>query len=54
MASRYAHSIPAIEEIQDVVELVLIEQQEARLAKAYILYRAKREAVRMRKASCLI
>ena len=46
MASRYAHSIPAIEEIQDVVELVLIEQQEARLAKAYILYRAKREAVR--------
>ena len=46
MASRYAHSIPAIEEIQDVVELVLIEQKEARLAKAYILYRAKREAVR--------
>lgn len=46
MASRYAHSIPAIEEIQDVVELVLIEQQEARLAKAYILYRAKREVVR--------
>ena len=46
MASRYAHSIPAIEEIQDVVELVLIEQQEAPLAKAYILYRAKREAVR--------
>lgn len=46
MASRYAHSIPAIEEIQDVVELVLIEQQEALLAKAYILYRAKREAVR--------
>ena len=46
MSSRYAHSIPAIEEIQDVVELVLIEQKEASLAKAYILYRAKREAVR--------
>ena len=46
MASRYAHSIPAIEEIQDVVELVLIEQKEASLAKAYILYRSKREAVR--------
>ena len=46
MANRYAHSIPAIEEIQDIVELVLIEQQEAALAKAYILYRAKREAVR--------
>ena len=46
MSSRYAHSIPAIEEIQDIVELVLIEQKEASLAKAYILYRAKREAVR--------
>ena len=46
MSSRYAHSIPAIEEIQEVVELVLIEQKEASLAKAYILYRAKREAVR--------
>ncbi len=46
MAARYSHSIPAIEEIQDIVELVLIEQREARLAKAYILYRAKREAAR--------
>ncbi len=46
MKERYAHSIPAIEEIQDLVELVLIEAKEAHLAKAYILYRAKREAVR--------
>ncbi|WP_029410062.1 ribonucleoside triphosphate reductase [Treponema pedis] len=46
MQSRYSHSIPAIEEIQDIVEIVLIEQQEAKLAKAYILYRAKREAAR--------
>jgi len=46
MKNRYSHSIPAIEEIQDIVELILIEQQEARLAKAYILYRAKREAAR--------
>ncbi len=46
MEGRYAHSIPAIEEIQDIVELVLIEEQEAALAKAYILYRAKREALR--------
>ena len=46
MASRYSYSIPAIEEIQDLVEIALIEQREAKLAKAYILYRAKREASR--------
>lgn len=46
LKSRHANSIPAIEEIQDIVETVLIEQNEAALAKAYILYRAKREAVR--------
>ncbi len=46
MKTRYSYSIPAIEEIQDIVELVLIEAQEAHLAKAYILYRAKREAIR--------
>ncbi len=46
MASRHAHSIPAIEEIQDIIENVLIERNEARIAKAFILYRAKREAVR--------
>ncbi|MCQ2981447.1 MAG: ribonucleoside triphosphate reductase [Treponemataceae bacterium] len=46
MASRHAHSIPAIEEIQDVVESVLIENHEVAVAKAYILYRAKHEAIR--------
>ncbi|PIE98757.1 MAG: ribonucleoside triphosphate reductase [Treponema sp.] len=46
MKERYSYSIPAIEEIQDIVEAVLIEQNEAKLAKAYILYRSKREAVR--------
>jgi ribonucleoside-triphosphate reductase (formate) len=46
MAGRHAHSIPAIEEIQDVVETVLIEQNEVKIAKAYILYRAKHEAIR--------
>ena len=46
MASRHAHSIPAIEEIQDIIENVLIERNEARIAKAFILYRAKREAIR--------
>lgn len=46
MEGRPAHAIPAIEEIQDCIEDVLIEQREARIAKAFILYRAKREAVR--------
>ena len=46
MAGTRAHSIPAIEEIQDIVETVLIENKEVEIAKAYILYRASREAVR--------
>ena len=46
MSSRHPHSIPAIEEIQDLVETALVEAGEARPAKAYILYRAKHEAMR--------
>ncbi|MCQ2591568.1 MAG: ribonucleoside triphosphate reductase [Treponema sp.] len=46
LAGTRAHSIPAIEEIQDIVETVLIEQKEVEIAKAYILYRARHEAVR--------
>ena len=46
LAGNRAHSIPAIEEIQDIVETVLIEQKEVDVAKAYILYRARHEAVR--------
>ena len=46
LAGRRAHSIPAIEEIQDVVETVLIENKEVEVAKAYILYRSRHEALR--------
>lgn len=46
MAGRHAHSIPAIEEIQDIVENVLIKAQLVKVAKAYILYRARHEAIR--------
>jgi ribonucleoside-triphosphate reductase len=46
MHSRHANSIPAIEEIQDIVESVLIERPEPAIAKAYILYRARHEAIR--------
>jgi ribonucleoside-triphosphate reductase len=46
MAGRHPNSIPAIEEIQDLVETALIEARETAAAKAYILYRAKHEAMR--------
>ncbi len=46
LAGNRAHSIPGIEEIQDIVESVLIENKEVEVAKAYILYRARHEAMR--------
>lgn len=46
LAGRRAHSIPAIEEIQDIVETVLIQEKEVEIAKAYILYRERHNAVR--------
>ncbi|MDX9898354.1 MAG: ribonucleoside triphosphate reductase [Spirochaetia bacterium] len=46
LSARHPNSIPAIEEIQDLVEMALIEAKEGRVARAYILYRAKRDAVR--------
>lgn len=38
--------IPTVEDIQNMVEKVLIENQHAKTAKAYILYREKRNASR--------
>ncbi len=46
MKGRHPNSAPAIEEIQDVVETILIEAGEARVAKSYIIYRARHEAIR--------
>lgn len=43
---RHPNSIPAIEEIQDMVETALIESKEIAVAKAYILYRSRHEAIR--------
>lgn len=40
---------PTIEEVQDMVEKVLIESGQARVAKAYILYRQKRAEIRKEK-----
>ncbi|HAX37452.1 MAG TPA: ribonucleoside triphosphate reductase, partial [Spirochaetaceae bacterium] len=46
LSGRHPNSIPAIEEIQDLVETALIEGKEAAVARAYILYRARHEALR--------
>ena len=42
----HSNSIPAVEELQDIVEQVLIEQGHARVAKAYILYREQHRRAR--------
>ena len=42
----HPNSIPAVEEVQDLVEKVLIERGHARVAKAYILYREQRRQAR--------
>jgi ribonucleoside-triphosphate reductase len=46
MGGRHPNSIPAIEEIQDLVETALIEAKQTAVAKAYILYRARRQVMR--------
>lgn len=42
--------LPTVEQIQDIVEKVLIEEGHARVAKAYILYRAERARLREQRA----
>src|ERR1041385_4980791 len=46
LEKKFNEGIPGIEDIQDQVETVLIETGHAEIAKAYILYRNKRAAVR--------
>ncbi len=46
LETKYADSIPSVEQIQDVVEDILIRYDYAEMAKAYILYREKRREVR--------
>jgi ribonucleoside-triphosphate reductase (formate) len=46
MSDRHPNSAPAVEEIQDIVEKVIIESNEVEIARAYILYRARHEAIR--------
>jgi len=47
------NSIPTVEQVQDIVEKVLIEEGHAKTAKAYILYREHRAALRKEKAAVL-
>lgn len=42
--------VPTVEQIQDTVEKVLIEKGHAKVAKAYILYRAERAQLREKRA----
>ena len=46
LKNQFGNDMPEIEQIQDLVEKVLIETGHAKTAKAYILYREKRAAVR--------
>lgn len=45
-----AHTIPSVEDVQDMVEKTLIEHGHAKTAKSYILYRQKRTELRKAKS----
>ena len=46
-------AIPAVEDVQDVVEKVLVENEQAKVAKTYIIYRQKRAEIRREKQRVL-
>ncbi|RLC38460.1 ribonucleoside triphosphate reductase [Candidatus Falkowbacteria bacterium] len=46
----HSRSIPAVEEIQDIVEEVLISNRQIKIAKTYILYRDQRARLREMKS----
>lgn len=46
MGQRHPNSAPAIEEIQDLVESVLVQSGDVATAKAFIIYRARHEVIR--------
>ena len=47
------HTIPNVEDIQDIVEKILIENGHSKTAKAYILYRQKKIEIRKEKMKIL-
>jgi ribonucleoside-diphosphate reductase alpha chain len=48
-----AETIPAVEDVQDIVERALVENGQAKVAKAYIIYRQKRAEIRLEKQRIL-
>lgn len=48
--SEFKKEIPTVEQVQDIVEKVLIKNEHAKTAKAYILYRQRRNNIRDEKA----
>ncbi len=48
-----AEAIPAVEDVQDVVERALVENGQAKVAKVYIIYRQKRAEIRREKQRIL-
>lgn len=53
VASHAVHGLPSVELIQDSIERVLIEGGHARIAKAFILYRARRSRIREAKTELM-
>lgn len=53
LGQRFINRIPTVEEIQDVVEETLLANSEAKVGKAYILYRQKRSELRNLKVALL-
>ena len=48
-----SEAIPAVEDVQDIVEKVLVENGQAKVAKTYIIYRQKRAEIRREKQRIL-
>ncbi|MCX6741237.1 MAG: ATP cone domain-containing protein, partial [Candidatus Parcubacteria bacterium] len=46
LEKNFPHESPAVEDIQDIVEQVLIEAGQSEIAKAFIVYRQKRKELR--------
>ncbi|HEY9856375.1 MAG TPA: anaerobic ribonucleoside-triphosphate reductase [Stenomitos sp.] len=53
MVGHAAHGLPSVELIQDSIERVLLEGGHARIAKAFILYRARRSRIREAKTELM-
>ncbi|NQV08288.1 adenosylcobalamin-dependent ribonucleoside-diphosphate reductase [Candidatus Woesearchaeota archaeon] len=53
LQKNFKKDVPAVEQIQDLVEKLLIEEGHAKTAKAYIIYRGKRTELREQKQHVL-